>query len=132
MLIALLSAMAFAQKDINLRHLNEGTEPIYVKGDEWASYFTFSSAEGIELRFSVISGQDMSCRLVSVPKGTKGRVTVPAMAGEYVVREVGDSAFLGLDEVTSVVLPDSISSVGRHGLHALAERQPAGEAQPRR
>lgn len=95
MLIALLSAMAFAQKDINLRHLNEGTEPIYVKGDEWASYFTFSSAEGIELRFSVISGPDMSCRLVSVPKGASGRVTVPALAGEYVVREVGDSAFLG-------------------------------------
>lgn len=73
-------------------------------------------------RFTILDEDKVSIRVVpdSAEHLFSGRVEIPtkvfsAMAGgEYTVAEIADSAFYNCREITSIVLPASIQSVGKN------------------
>lgn len=80
--------------------------------------FTASTKEGIDMNFRVISLQDKTCEVYNknfnpaISKYTTGTVTVPDTAEVFKVIRIGTSAFYGIENITSVSLPEAVTEIG--------------------
>lgn len=86
----------------------------------WAedgSTFTAKTSENITMTFQVISEADKTCRVGNnykecISSTTTKAVTVPAVAKDYKVVEIGNNAFQWCYNIPSVTLPEGITSIG--------------------
>ena len=91
-------------------------------GDE----FTAKTEEGVEMKFKVLSAKDKTCQVgiltyddqlgldiwSAVAMTTEGTVTIPASVNGLKVVRIGNSAFDSCDKLTSVVVPEGVTSIG--------------------
>lgn len=84
--------------------------------------FTAKTVEGIEMTFKILSTEEKTCQvgigvndeLIMVPAvayETSGHVTIPALARGYTVKEIGKGAFMYLEGITSVNIPDNVTYI---------------------
>lgn len=68
-----------------------------------------------DVYFSVISNEDMTCKVVSGDEKYKGNIVIPSEVSfkncNYSVKEIGESAFTSCFELTSVTISSSIVSI---------------------
>ena len=81
--------------------------------------FTANTVEGVEMTFKVISAINKTCQVSSgnwtdtaISCSTTGSVTIPSEVNGYQVVAIGDIAFLYCSDITSVTIPNSITSIG--------------------
>ena len=96
-----------------------GTPGEWHDGDE----FTDITAEGITMTFRIISVAQNTCQVggkpsnvwghpAAVDASTAGHVTIPEKAKGFDVIAIGERAFWTCQEITSVDIPNSITSIG--------------------
>lgn len=79
--------------------------------------FTAPTVEGIEMTFMVIGNKECSvCGGLSpfdhaIPTSTMGTVTIPSVANDCAVTSISRNAFYGCNEITTVVIPSSITFI---------------------
>ena len=59
--------------------------------------------------YNVESGKAI---ITDVHASISGDVVIPSILSGYIVSEIGDRAFYNCDNLTSVVVPDSVTSIG--------------------
>ena len=94
-----------------------GTPGEWHDGDE----FTDITAEGITMTFRIISVAQNTCQVggkpssewghASIDVSTAGHVTIPEKAKGFDVIAIGEQAFWTCEEITSVDIPNSITSI---------------------
>jgi hypothetical protein len=96
---------------------------VYNDGDS----FIAKSAEGIEIKFVVVSASDKTCKvgdpaskrpnyLCAIDQSTTGNITVPSEVNGYKVVEIDDRAFFGCNNLTGIVIPNTVTSIGWQAL----------------
>ena len=86
----------------------------------WAqNIFTAKTVEGVDMTFKVISEIEKTCMVgdetygsPSIPSDYKGSVTIPSMVNGYKVTRIGSWAFNECGGLTSVSIPETVSSIG--------------------
>ena len=104
--------------------------------NEWkdGDVFEANTIEGIEMEFKVISAKDKTCQVgvgnlegpgvrlgdyVAIDNwNTVGKVTIPQKVMGFDVVKIADGAFYACWDVTSIVVPEGVSSIG---LYAFAD-----------
>ena len=77
-------------------------------GDE----FTALTAEGVELKFKVVSANDKTCRVIGITdKNTTGALTIPETAQELKVVEIG--GIYDCEGLTTISIPGSVTNLGK-------------------
>lgn len=89
--------------------------------DDWShdeDLFT-EEIDGVYWTFEVISATDRTCRLgvsstlpVAVSDNISGNVKVPSYVQGCTVVEISDNAFGGCKNITSITIPNSVTSIG--------------------
>ena len=87
--------------------------------------FTVLTAEGVEMTFVVTDEENKTCQAGTgngiesrcVSSATKGSVTIPRTAGDYRVTAVAEFAFYMCYGVSSVILPEGITSIGQEAFN---------------
>ena len=88
---------------------------------EDGSTFTAYTIEGVEMTFQVLSSVDCTCQVgiseteftsPSISPATSGIVTIPQTANGFTVVSISNYAFAMCDQLTHVVIPNSIKSMG--------------------
>jgi hypothetical protein len=105
---------------MTLRKLLVGGILAFTNMAVWAedgSTFTAKTSENITMTFQVISEADKTCRVGNnykecISRTTTKAVTVPAVAKDYKVVEIGNNAFQWCYNIPSVTLPEGITSIG--------------------
>ena len=84
--------------------------------EEWkdGSVFTAKTAEGIEIKFSVISVKNKTCKVVRKDSSPApaGSITIPESVKEFSVIGIDSRAFYGCTGLTSVTIGNSVTSIG--------------------
>ncbi len=84
----------------------------------WAQTFTATTAEGVEMKFSVKNSTTKECRVYgtsstpSIPKNYSGAIIIPEEVNGYKVTSISDHAFYNCSSLTSVIIPNSVESIG--------------------
>ena len=87
----------------------------------WAqNIFTAKTVEGVDMTFKVISEIEKTCmvgdekgeHIHSFPTDYNGGITIPSTANGYKVTRVGSWAFSWCDGLTSVNIPETVTSIG--------------------
>ena len=71
--------------------------------------------DGIRWTYTVVDGNAIvggESSITAVPKETFGIVTIPTMMGGHPVVGIGEEAFYWCDNLTGVVIPDGVTSIG--------------------
>ena len=79
-------------------------------------YFTGKTNEGVDMNFMVVSAHS-ECQVgngssPSVNQDTKGTVTIPANVNGYSVTKIGTWAFYECSNIASIIIPNSVTSIG--------------------
>ena len=82
--------------------------------------FTAKTVEGVDMTFKVISESEKTCMVGdekgehrhSFPTDYNGGITIPSTANGYKVTRVGSWAFSWCDGLTSVNIPETVTSIG--------------------
>lgn len=79
-----------------------------------AATFTAQTIEGVDMKFEVLSEVEKTCRVASksIDPSTVGIVTIPETAGGYAVTELARYAFRYCEKVTSINLPNTLTTIG--------------------
>ena len=81
--------------------------------------FTATTVEGVEMTFKVISEEAKTCQVgddsYSISTSEEGEITIPKAANGYTVTSIGGAAFRGCSGLTSITIPEGVTSIG--GLH---------------
>lgn len=85
--------------------------------------FTAQTIEGVEMTFKVISEDEKTCQVgdgsnTAVNTVTEGTVTIPETAGDYRVISVGDRAFSMCFSISSIRIPDTVTTLGFFSFYA--------------
>ena len=75
------------------------------------SVVTASAATSGYYIYSVSNGK---AEITDVTTSISGSVTIPSTLGGYPVTSIGDDAFSWSDSLTSVTIPDSVTSIGSY------------------
>ena len=54
---------------------------------------------------------------MAVPASTSGTITIPSALGGYIVKSIEDGAFSLCSGLTSVTIPDSVTSIGSYAFY---------------
>lgn len=87
------------------------------------STFKAKTVEGIEMTFNVIDETAKTCAVAggygsrAIDVSTSGSVTIPSDVNGYKVTGIGDYAFDGCRSITSVSIPNTITSVGHYAFY---------------
>ena len=80
-----------------------------------------TTVNGVDCNFQIISETDKTCRIgylygseVAIPTSTSGDFTIPASVNDYRVVEIGDYAFSDCSGLTSVTIPNSVTTIRRY------------------
>ena len=88
---------------------------IVVSASAWSDTWT-DSATGITWTYTAANGKAMvgaaDGSVTAVPRGTSGAVTIPSTLGGSTVTSVGVAAFFGCTNLTSVTIPNNVTSIG--------------------
>ena len=83
-----------------------------VNGIDW----NYSVEDG---KASLVRGEDSN---PAIPKSTSGAITIPSTLGGYPVTSIGGGAFSGCSSLTSVKIPNSVTSIGKWAFHNRDDR----------
>lgn len=88
----------------------------YVPEVESDGMFEETTAEGVKVKYHILSEEDKTVQVGSgnvqaIDLLTAGQVTIPAQVRGYSVVNVGQWAFLRCEEMTSVVLPATVTGI---------------------
>lgn len=72
---------------------------------------------GIEWTYTVVDGEASVgsgeyTGAIAIPKSTAGAITIPSTLGGYKVTGIGDYAFYYCGGLTSVTIPNGVTSIG--------------------
>ena len=86
--------------------------------------FTATTVEGVEMKFVVLSEDDMTCKVCnnSISTNTSGTVTIPASANGYAVVEISTFAFQGCSNIEYVIIPNTINKISEWSFYNLKVR----------
>ena len=81
--------------------------------------FAAQTVEGVTMTFKVISAADKTCQVgtgdrmsTAIEKGTSGTVTIPDTVNGLTVTDIGSYAFYNCSGLTSINIPNSVTSIG--------------------
>jgi len=78
--------------------------------------FTANTIEGVEMTFMVISESDKTCQVgdywIAIASNTDGTITIPSEVNGYQVKEIGSYAFYYCSGLTSISIPEEMTSIG--------------------
>ena len=79
--------------------------------------FVEKLANGVEMEFKVVSREGKTCQVGSgtshcIDTNTTGEITIPSEVRELNVVAIGDNAFSQCNDLSSVTLPSSVTSIG--------------------
>ena len=101
----------------------EAVFPQYIiveEGEIFTPIFTAKTVEGVDMTFKVISEREKTCmvgdekgeHIHSFPTDYNGGITIPSMANGYKVTRIGSWAFNWCEGLTSVNIPETVTSIG--------------------
>ena len=75
--------------------------------------FTAKTVEGVDMKFRVISAAEKTCQVVypTISIYTSGTITIPSNVKGFTVTNIGDGAFFLCSSLTSVTIPNSVTSI---------------------
>ena len=83
----------------------------------WAQTFTATTAEGVEMKFSVTNSTTKECIVYgtsstpSIPKNYSGAITIPEEVNGYKVTSISSYAFYNCSSLTSISIPKSMTRI---------------------
>ena len=82
------------------------------------STFKATTAEGVEVTYKIINEEEKTCQVFAansqtpaIDASTTGSVTIPAEVNGYKVTSIGVNAFKNCQELTKVILPESVTII---------------------
>ena len=101
----------------------EAVFPQYIiveEGEIFTPIFTAKTVEGVDMTFKVISEREKTCmvgdekgeHVHSFPTDYNGGITIPSTANGYKVTRIGSWAFNWCGGLTSVNIPETVTSIG--------------------
>ena len=113
-------------------YVPKGCKAAYLAADYWKEFkeikeimsvgeiFTAKTVEGVDMTFKVISEIEKTCMVgdekgegfPSIPSDYSGGITIPSTANDYKVTRVGSWAFSWCGGLTSVNIPETVTSIG--------------------
>ena len=101
----------------------EAVFPQYIiveEGEIFTPIFTAKTVEGVDMTFKVISEREKTCmvgdekgeHVHSFPTDYNGGITIPSTANGYKVTRIGSWAFSWCRGLTSVNIPETVTSIG--------------------
>ncbi|MBP3827960.1 MAG: leucine-rich repeat protein [Prevotella sp.] len=82
------------------------------------STFKATTAEGVEVTYKIINEEEKTCQVFAsnsqtpaIDTSTTGSVTIPAEVNGYKVTSIGVNAFKNCQELTKVILPESVTII---------------------
>ena len=86
----------------------------------WAqNIFTAKTVEGVDMTFKVISEIEKTCMVgdetyvsPSIPSNYRGGISIPSTVNGFKVTRIGSCAFNECGGLTSVSIPETVSSIG--------------------
>ena len=117
-----------------------GSKAAYEAADYWKEFkvieeikndgeiFTAKTVEGVDMTFKVISEIEKTCmvgdekgeRIPSIPNDYSGGVTIPSTVYGYKVTRIGSWAFSWCGGLTSVNIPETVTSIGTQAFNFTA------------
>ena len=81
---------------------------------QWGDVFYATTIEGITLKFEVKNEDQKTCMLAWYQDTSiEGVVTIPSIANDYTVTDVGQVAFALCDKITKVIIPNTVTYIGQ-------------------
>lgn len=78
--------------------------------------FQTTVAGGNTIYFRIISEEDKTCEVLSVPETATGTLRIPRLIDGYNVIAISEQALAGCKDITSVIIPSTIVSIGERAL----------------
>jgi len=81
----------------------------------WCATFSAEISNGITMQFKVISEDEKTCMVKdygAIPKATTGEIIIPSVVNGYTVKEIGEYAFENCQSITSVTIPEGMTTIG--------------------
>ena len=86
--------------------------------------FTWNTVEGVPVTYTIISEEQKTCKVGytyvkkegtrrAIDVSTSGPVTIPSTANGYSVKEVSAYAFYECENLSSVVIPNGVTYIGK-------------------
>ena len=69
-----------------------------------------------DFEYEVLSEADKTCEITDYT-GSATTLIIPSQLDGYTVIRIGDSAFFKCDSLTSVTIPNSVTSIGWHAFY---------------
>jgi len=103
------------------------TATIADKEDNQGSTFTAKTVEGIDMVFTILDESEKTCqvgyfdgssdKLAINKESVEGHVTIPETANGYTVVKIGKFAFDNTIKMTSVTIPESVTSIDENAFY---------------
>ena len=77
----------------------------------WSNYFA-STEEFTPLCYNVISESDKTAEIVAATDKYTGNIVIPSVIDGYTITSIGDHTFSYCTGLTSIIIPNSVTSIG--------------------
>ena len=84
----------------------------------WPLLADTATVNGITWTYRVSDGKAEICSEhgSAISESTTGAITIPSSLGGYAVTRIGEGAFVGCSRLTSMTIPDSVTSIGWYAI----------------